>query len=181
MTLLASVVALVLAAGGAGGDPSPEVKAQVEELLGAMHGPLPAEAFRSLGPEAEEALAQIARARAMPSRRIRALEALAGLGGPRAASIHRDVAASAAPPAVRRAAIRGLGRLAGPAGAAQALGPYLEADRDPSVRAAAAEALAERAPAAGCDRIRARAQAEANAGRFRRALDACARSDGAGR
>lgn len=171
MTLLAPIAALALAAAA----PSPEVKAQVEDLLGTLHGPLPTESFRALGPGAEEALVEVARSRGMPSRRIRALEALAGLGGAQAEATHRAVAESAAPPPVRRAAIRGLGHLAGPAGAAQALGPFLEADRDPSVRAAAAEALAEQAPEAGCGRIRARARTEANAGRFGRALDACAR------
>jgi HEAT repeat protein len=177
VTLLPAALALALAATGpaASPSPSPEVREQVEDLLGTIHGPLAPEAFRAVGPGAEEALAEIARSRAMPSRRIRALEALAGLGGPQAEAAHRDVAASAAPTPVRRAAIRGLGRLAGPGGATRALAPYLEGDRDPTVRAAAAEAIAEEAPAAGCGRIRARARAEGDTRRFRRALDACAR------
>jgi HEAT repeat protein len=175
----AAALALVLAAAGPGTAPTPEVKAQVADLLGAIHGPLPPETFRALGPGAEEALVEIARSRAMPSRRVRALEALAGLGGPRAKAAHREVAASDAPAPVRRAAVRGLGHLAGPAGAARALAPYLEGDRDPAVRATAAETLAAEAPAAACGRIRARVRAESDAGRFRRALDTCARAEAA--
>jgi HEAT repeat protein len=130
-------------------------------------------AFRALGPGVEDALAEIARAETMPSKRIRALEALAALGGSQADATHRAVAASNAPSAVRRGAIRGLGRLAGPAGATPALAPFLDSDRDPAVRATAAEALAEAAPQAACPRVRARALAERDRGRFARALSAC--------
>jgi hypothetical protein len=180
--LVAPVVALALAlaaAPAADGAPSPAVRQQVDALLGAIHGPVPAETFRALGPGVDAALADVARSAAMPSRRIRALEALASLGGPRAAATHRAVAESAAPSAVRRGAIRGLGRLAGPSGAASALAPFLEGDRDPSVRAAAAEALAEAAPSA-CARIRTRARAEGDPARFQRALATCAVDRGGG-
>src|SRR5512142_2601781 len=117
MDLLAPALVLALgvaAAPAAPAGPSPEVTSEVDALLGAIHGPVSPEAFRALGPGAEEALAAIARSGAMPSKRIRALEALAGLGGPRAEETHRAVAASDAPAAVRRGAVRGLGQLAGP-------------------------------------------------------------------
>lgn len=174
---LAALVLLALAAGPAAA-PSPEVRARVDELLGALHGPVPAEAFRALGPGAEEALADVARGGGMPSRRIHALEALASLGGARAEETHRAVAASEAPSVVRRRAIRGLGRLAGPARAAGALSPFLAADGDPAVRAAAAEALAEVAPEEGCGAVRTRARAEParDRRRFARALSACDRA-----
>jgi HEAT repeat protein len=179
MDLLAPAVALALSLGAAragAAAPAPEVTSEVDALLGAIHGPVSPEAFRALGPGAEDALAAIARSGAMPSKRIRALEALAGLGGPRAEETHRAVAASDAPASVRRGAVRGLGRLAGPGRAPGLLAPYLDGDRDPAVRAAAAEALAEAAPAQTCARVRARAQAEGGATRFGRALETCARA-----
>jgi HEAT repeat protein len=178
---VALALALAVAAGpDAGAAPSPEVRARVEDLLGALHGPVAPETFRALGPGAEEALAEIARSQTMPSKRIRALEALASLGGARAAEAHRAVAASRAPSAVRRGAVRGLGRLAGQAGAPSALAPYLERDGDPAVRAAAAEALAEVAPEESCGTIRARARAERarDRDRFGRALARCEGSGG---
>jgi HEAT repeat protein len=182
VTLLGPLLALAVVAASdppSAAGPSPEVRREVEELLGSIHGPVAPETFRALGPGVDQVLADVARADGMPSRRIRALEALAALGGPRAEATHRAVAASAAPSAVRRGAIRGLGRLSG-AGAPRALAPFLERDRDPAVRAAAAEALAEAAPAA-CGRIRARARAEGNDARFQRALDACRTGAGGAR
>ncbi len=150
MALAPILVAVALAAAqDPGATPSPEVKEQVRALLGAIHGPVSPEAFRALGPGADEALAEVAREEGFPSRRLRALEALAGLGGARAEAVHREVLAS-------------------------------PKDRDPVVRAAAAEALAAAAPADACGRIRARAGAEAVPSRFARALTTCERADRAG-
>jgi HEAT repeat protein len=181
MPLAPLAVALALALGAAAppGDaaPTPEVRARVRALLGSIHGPVSPDHFRVLGPGAEEALAELARSNDFPSRRIRALEALAGLGGARATAVHREVAGDAAAPSpVRRGAVRGLGRLVGSAEAPGALGPFLETDRDPGVRATAAEALAERSPSAGCARVRARARHEPDPSRFGRALEACDRA-----
>jgi HEAT repeat protein len=174
--LPAAALALALAA-SAPAEPSPDVRAEVRALLGAIHGGVSAETFRALGPGAEEALVELARDDGPPLRRVRALEALAGLGGERAEELHREVAASAtAPRAVRRGAVRGLARLAGPARATPELAPFLERDRDPAVRAAAAEALAAVAPAEACPRIRTQARAEQAVGRFRRAMSLCERS-----
>jgi HEAT repeat protein len=172
----ALLLALALAASAAP-DPAPDVRDEVRALLGAIHGGVPAERFRALGPGAEEALLEYAREDGPPLRRVRALEALAGLGGARAEELHREVAASpSAPRAVRRGAVRGLARLTGPARATPALAPYLEGDRDPAVRAAAAEALAAVAPAEACARIRSQARAEQAVGRFRRAMALCERA-----
>src|SRR4051812_21513527 len=67
------------------GAPPADVRARVRALLGAIHGPVSPETFRALGPGAEEALLEFARdGEGLPSRRIRALEALAGLGGAQA-------------------------------------------------------------------------------------------------
>lgn len=180
MVLLPALLALSLAAAPtATAPPSREVRERVLELLGSIHGPVSPDAFRAAGPGAEQVLAEVAGEGGMPSRRIRALEALAGLGGARAEAVHREVSASpTAPSAVRRTAIRGLGHLLGPAAASKALAPVLEGDRDPGVRAAAAEALATAAPAEGCPRIRARARAEPEPSRFGRALEACDRASG---
>lgn len=177
MALAPLVVVLALAAASPPpATPSPSVRDQVRALLGSIHGPVAPETFRALGPGAEEALADFAREDGFPSRRLRALDALAALGGDRAEAVHREVLASdTAPRAVRRGAVRGLGRLAGPRAAA-ALAPVLDRDRDPLVRAAAAEALAAEAPADGCERIRARAQVETVPSRFRRALATCDRA-----
>jgi len=158
--------------------PSSDVREQVSAYLGAIHEPVPPASFRALGPGAEDALADFARSDPLPMRRVRALEALAGLGGARAETVHREVLASpTAPPAVRRGAVRGLARLAGPTGAARVLGPVVEGDRDPGVRATAAEELARTAPAAGCGPIRARAKVDAEGARFRRALAECDRAE----
>lgn len=147
-------------------------------LLGAIDRPPPAEAFRALGPEGEAALEEIARSGALPLHRARALEVLATLRSARAEPLHRALAADRdAPRTVRRAAVRGLGRLVDPARAPGALRPFLARDRDPAIRAAAAEALAAAAPRASCADVRAQARAESPRDRlrFRRALAACER------
>jgi hypothetical protein len=181
MALAPLLAALVLAATSAPAAPSPEVRARVRALLGSIHGPVPAESFRAIGPGAEEALEEFARGKDFPSRRIRALEALEGLGGDRALAVHRAVAADqAAPSSVRRGAVRGLGRLVSPEDAAKALGPLLDSDRDPAVRATAAEALAAREPAGGCARVRERVRREPEPERFVRALETCERASQAG-
>jgi HEAT repeat protein len=175
MALAPLALALALAAQPATAEPSPEVRAEVRALLGAIHDPVSPDTFRALGPGTEEALLDFARdGRLPPSRRARALEALAGLGGPRAEAVHRELAdETSAPRAVRRSAVRGLGQLAGAARAWGALTAYLERDRDPTVRAAAAEALARAAPEEGCEQVRAQARAEAAPARFQRALSLC--------
>ncbi|SRR6266540_681078 len=181
MPLAALALALALSAGREAAPATPDVRDQVRALLGAIDRPVSPETFRALGPGAEDALTEFARGNDHPLRRVRALDALAGLGGARAEAVHREVAASAAPSTVRTTAVRGLGRLAGPTRALGELSPYLEKDRDPRVRAAAAEALATQAPADACARIRARARAEPAPARFGRALSHCARSEASGR
>ena len=169
------LVALFLAA--AGPAPAPDLRARVSALLGAIHGPVPAESLRALGPGVEEVLADLALTDPFPSRRIRALQALEGLGGARAEAVHRAIASDrAAPSAVRMHAVGGLGRLVPKADAPAALAPLLESDPDPRVRATAAEALARRAPDVGCARVRDRVLREDEPERFGRALAACDRT-----
>lgn len=158
----------------------PDVRARARALLGAIDRPVPLDAFRRLGPEGEAALAEIAASGDFPAFRARALEALAALGAPAAGDVHRRLAADAAAPrSVRRAAVRGLGKVLAPERAVDALRPLLETDRDPGVRAAAAEALSAAAPRDACGAIRRQAAREGGAARpsFARALGACARAE----
>lgn len=173
--MLAALLAAALAA--APGAPASETRARALALLGAFDRPVAAEPLRRLGPEGEAALADIALSDELPVFRARALEALAELRAARAAELHGRLAADArAPATVRRAAVRGMATLAGPRAAVE-LQPLLADDPDPTVRAAAAEALARAAPAEACAAVRrqaAREPAETRAG-FRRALAACER------
>lgn len=174
-----ALVALALAATPAPSAAEPSVREQVEGLLGVIHGPVPVDRLRALGPEALDVLADVAVKPGLNIRRARALDALAALGGGRAEAAHRAVLDRPGQPrAVRRVAVRGLGQLAGRARAAATLSPYLDHDPDPAVRAAAAETLAAQDPGA-CGRVRARARAEQDASRFAAALRTCERA-GAG-
>lgn len=179
MAIVSILLSAALLAAPAAPEPSAEeARARVRALLGAIDRPVSAEAFRRLGPAGEAALADVARSGDFPAFRARALAALAALEAPAAPELHRQLAADgAAPPPVRRAAVRGLGRLLGGDAAAAALRPYLEGERDPSVRGAAALALARAAPTEGCAAIRRQAAREAGASRaaLRRALAACGR------
>jgi hypothetical protein len=146
--------------------------------VGAIDGTIDPGAWRALGPEAEPILAELAEsAGELPTRRARALEGLAALGGARAEALHlRAARGTALPRAVRSAALRGLGRLLPSDRLVRELRPLLD-DRDRMVQAAAADVLARRAPAAGCEAIRARALGEGRSGRGRlaAALTRCGR------
>src|SRR5512144_2951043 len=98
MALAPVLLVLALAAPPAPSAPSVEVRDRVSAYLGAIHAPVPPEAFRAAGPGAEEALVEFARSDPSPVRRLRALEALAGLGGARAEAVHREVLASPTAP-----------------------------------------------------------------------------------
>ncbi len=157
--------------------PSDEVRARVRGLLLPIDRPVSPAAIRAVGPGADEALAEIALSRDFPARRARALEVLAALRSPRADEVHHAAAAAGEPRTVRRAAVRGLGLLVAPSRAATELRPFVEGDRDPAIRAAAAEALALASPAGGCAIVRSQAAREDPDGkaRFGRAMAACSR------
>ncbi len=157
--------------------PSDEVRARVRALLLPIDRPVSPAAIRAIGPGADEALAEIALSRDFPPRRARALEVLAALRSPRAEEIHRAALAAGEPRTVRRAAVQGLAALVPQARVARELRPFVERDRDPGIRAAAAEALASASPSDGCEIVRAQAAREKDGygrARFRRALGACA-------
>jgi HEAT repeat protein len=154
-----------------------DVREQVRSHLGAIDRPVSTETWRALGPAAEPVLLEVAGSdRELPTRRARALEGLAALGGARAEAVHLRLArASSEPPIVRSSAVRGLGRLLEPARLARELRPLLQ-DESPRVRLASAEALARRAPAETCGDVRAQAARERAAARWSRALAACERA-----
>jgi hypothetical protein len=158
--------------------PSDEVRARVRALLLPIDRPVSPGAIRAIGPGAEEALAEIALSRDFSARRARALEVLAALRSVRAEEVHRAASAAGEPRSVRRAAVRGLAVLVPASRVAAELRPFVERDRDPGIRAAAAEALASAAPADGCAAVRAQAAKEGGDGqaRFRRALRSCSRA-----
>lgn len=168
----ALLVVLALAAAARG-----DVRDRVRSHLGAIDRPVSAETWRALGPEAEPVLLEAAASDAeLPTRRARALEGLAALGGARAEELHLRLARARAEPAVvRSSAVRGLGRLLEPARLAREVRPLLQ-DESPRVRLASAEVLARRAPAEACGDVRAQAARERGSARWARALGACERT-----
>ncbi len=153
-----------------------EVAGRVEALLGTIDTPVSIAQWRGLGPRGVKALAAVARdPEQLPSRRAKAVGALDALGGATAVEAVAEQAVNErAPFAVRAAALRGAGRHLSRDQLTARLGPVLERSRRASVRAAAAEVLAERAPSS-CQAVRAQARREdaRGRGRFARALARC--------
>jgi HEAT repeat protein len=165
-----------LRAGGADASAA-EVRAQALSHLGAIDRPVSPETWRALGPAAEPVLLEVAGSTSEPpTRRARALEGLAALGGARAEQLHLRLARErGAPPIVRSGAVRGLGRLLEPARLATEVRPLL-ADEATRVRRVAGEVLARRAPAEACADVRAQAGREPAPARWSRALSDCDRA-----
>lgn len=154
-----------------------DVRDEVLSHLGAIDRPVSPETWRALGPAAEPVLLEVAASTSeLPTRRARALEGLAALGGARAEEAHLRLAREpGAPSIVRSGAVRGLGRLLQPARLAAEVRPLL-ADRAPRVRQVAGEVLARRAPREACADVRAQAGREPAPARWSRALAACDRA-----
>jgi len=154
----------------------PALARRIDRLLGPIERAPTDAQWRALGPEAIPELERIAADRhTRASRRARAVEGLASLGGPRAeTAVLAAVRDQGAPWPVRAAGARGAGRLLDEARLADALSPTLQADPDARVRGAAAEVLAQRAPANGCPAVRARAARDRDAAVYRKALQSCA-------
>jgi HEAT repeat protein len=154
-----------------------QVRAQVESYLDAIDTPVRPEQWRALGPDAAPVLEAIAQdPKKLPTRRARALAALAVVGSPRASRLMITIAQSESEKSVvRMSALRAAGDLLDPAGLVVAVKPVLEGAKDTRVRAAAAGVLARRSPREGCASVRtqsAREKSEARAS-FARALEAC--------
>lgn len=154
-----------------------ELADRVETYLSTIHDPIGAEQWKALGPRAVPLLQAIAEDRsAFPSRRARALGALAAIGDQRGrATVLKAARSEEESFAVRAAAIRSAGHLVPAAELKKEIGPVLENARRASVRATAAEVLTQRAPAEGCEAVRTRMKAEKEPLRrhFDRALRRC--------
>jgi HEAT repeat protein len=154
-----------------------QVRAQVETYLDSIDTPVRPEQWRALGPDAAPVLEAIAQdPKKLPTRRARALAALAVVGSPRASKLIVTIAQSESEKSVvRMSALRAAGDLLDPAGLVVAVKPVLEGAKDTRVRAAAAGVLARRSPKEGCASVRtqsAREKGEARAN-FARAVEAC--------
>jgi hypothetical protein len=174
----ALALAMALAAPPAPAPADAEVRAHVEELLGAIDVRIPAERWKALGPSAATALAEVAVAEdRMPSRRAKALAALGAVDAPAAERISRAlVDAPDAPPTVRETAVRTLGHVLSPAQLRSALVPVLRAGRPATLKAVAAETLARHGGKEACAEVMDQVALEPDAARpaFERAAATCA-------
>jgi HEAT repeat protein len=165
--------AVTAASGPAAADA--RLRQTVEDYLGVIDRPIPAEAWQKLGPDAVPVLDEIVHSSQADWRRSNALAALSILGGPRAEAVLLEQARDpAARWSVRLAAVRGAGHLLDPSRVTGELGPILERDPDVRVRAGTAEVLARRAGPAGCAAVRSQVAREpARRGVYHGALRAC--------
>jgi HEAT repeat protein len=154
-----------------------QVRAQVETFLESIDTPVLPEQWRALGPEAAPVLEAIAQdPKKLPTRRARALAALAIVGSPRAPKLVTSIAQSPTEQAlVRMSAVRAAGDLLDPAGLVVAIKPVLVGAKDARVRAAAAGVLAKRSPKEGCSSVRTQSAREKPVAQatYARALEDC--------
>jgi hypothetical protein len=139
-----------------------ELRDRIDAYLGSIDTRIEPSAWRELGPQAAPILEQIARdPEQLPTRRARAVGALAVLATPSAPTVFADLAGRPGEPlGVRVAAIRGLGAVTPEAQLSRTLQPWLERAPEPRLRAAAAEQLAVRTRGKACDLVRARVERE---------------------
>jgi HEAT repeat protein len=153
------------------------IRDRVNAYLGAIDPPVSVEQWQSLGPRAIPVLQSVVKNRnELPTRRAKAIGALAGLHPPRSGPLFDTLAANEDEPlVVRLAAVRGLAQVTPAARVAPALRPFLERAKDSRVRGVAAEQLATRTNGRSCDLVRAQAAREApdTRGHFRKALARC--------
>jgi len=154
-----------------------DVRAHVEELLGAIDTRIPAARWKGLGPSAVPVLAEIASSDArMPSARSGALSALVAADGAEADRVARALVDSPdAPLTVRQTAVRTLGHVLSPVKLRSALAPVLRA-APVGLRSVAAETLARHAGQDACAEVMDQISLEpaADHPRFERAASLCA-------
>jgi len=154
-----------------------DVRAHVEELLGAIDTRIPAARWKGLGPAAVPVLAEIASSDArMPSARSGALSALVAADGAEADRVARALVDSPdAPLTVRQTAVRTLGHVLSPVKLRSALAPVLRA-APVGLRSVAAETLARHAGQDACAEVMDQISLEpaADHPRFERAASLCA-------
>ncbi len=111
--LLVGAACQILAQDQLRGDIAPSViRTKIEALLGGYETSASPEQWRSLGSAATPILTAIAiDENALPTRRARALEGLASLGGASTATVERLAYSETEPLIVRMSAVRSLGRL----------------------------------------------------------------------
>jgi hypothetical protein len=135
---------------------SDTVKQTVEAYLGSIDTPIPEARWKALGPEAAPLLASIAQDDALPSRRAKALHALAIVDAARAGPLATAAAANPEEPlVVRSAAVWAVARTLPAAQAVTVLRPLLASPSIPLQRRAA-DALATVGPT-GCAALSAHA------------------------
>jgi hypothetical protein len=154
-----------------------EVAARVGTYLASIDTPIRAEQWQALGPRAVSPLKDVVSdPSALPSRRAKAVGALALVGGAKAKRLVLAIALSDDEPfGVRASALAGAGQLLSTPALVRALRPVMEQAKEAPVRAVAAEVLSRHAQASACGAIRAQAGREAPDGRavFERALSQC--------
>jgi HEAT repeat protein len=133
---------------------SDQVTHTVEVYLGSIDTPIPEARWKALGPAAAPLLASIAQQDALPSRRAKALSALAIVDPARAAPLAvADATNPHQPLVVRSAAVRAVARTVPASEAVTVLRPLL-ATQDAPLQKRAAEALASVGPE-GCSAVQA--------------------------
>jgi hypothetical protein len=154
-----------------------QVRAQVDAYLDSIDTPITPEQWRALGPEGARALESAAQdQKRLPTRRARAVSALAVVGSPHASKVVVALARrESEKPVVRMSALQAAGQLLSPADLMATVKPVLETAKDPHVRATAAAVLVKRTPQDGCALVRGHAAREREELRpsFERALAAC--------
>ena len=153
-----------------------ELRREINGYLGSIDTPIPAAHWKALGPRAAPILAAlIADAEQFPTRRAKAVDGLAAVGGAEAPALFSKVARSEDEPLVLRlAALRGLGVVTPARHLAAALRPVLEGAKEPAVRAGAAEVLVARA--GSCAAVHAQLARESDdvRGMYHRSVAGCA-------
>jgi len=161
--ILAVALAVALSATSARAQDSgaDALRERVDAYLGAIDRPVPASAWRQLGPDAVPALEEALRGDPITSRRAAAAAGLAAIGGDRAVELLLEAARGEQERwSVRSAAVRGLGKAMAPERLPAALRPILEGPGPVAVRALAADVLSREAPAAACGAVRAQVERE---------------------
>jgi hypothetical protein len=157
-----------------------EAAARAEAYVNAIDTPIREDQWQHLGPAGAARLEEIALdEKRLPSRRARAVEALALVGKDSAAGTLARLARGPNEPfVVRLSAIRSLPRAAPERSVLETLQPVLEgAPGDVRIRAAAAETLAQSLPTSGCPLVEAQwgREAAVDQTHFRKALRLCKR------
>lgn len=153
-----------------------ELRHEIDGYLGTIDTPIPAAHWKALGPRAAPILAAlISDAGQFPTRRAKAVDGLAAVGGAEAPALFGKLARSEEEPLVLRlAALRGLGVVVPARHLGAALRPVLEGAKEPAVRAGAAEVLVQRAGSCAAVHAQLARETDEVRGMYHRSLAGCA-------